>query len=289
MGRCKFLFTLLAVLLLLTSCHKQVQKPQSRYYGESYNFIVKADSMLLLRFLPSEASLYQDTLFLREGDRVAVSDILTKDSLQILADTTWVQLLKDDATFGWVEEMSMREQVVPDDPISKAISMFSDNHRMIFLVIIIIMLITYLLRYQYKRGAPMVHFNDIPSSYPAVLCVLMAISASLYASIQMFDVDDWQQYYYNPTLNPLEEHDLIRWFLFSVWIIVIMLIACVSEVKKHLKTSETILYLLGLLAMCAANYIVFSQLTLYYIGYPLLAVYVVFAIYMRFRKNRKGV
>lgn len=91
-------------------------EPKSRYYGDSYNFIVTADSMQLLRYLPSESSLFNDTLYVLEDDRVAVSEILTSDSLQITSDTVWVQLMRDEATFGWVEEMSMREQVVPCRP-----------------------------------------------------------------------------------------------------------------------------------------------------------------------------
>ena len=41
---------------------------------------------------------------------------------------------------------------------------------------------------------------------------------------------------------------------------------------------EAILYLGGLAAICAVDYVVFSITTLYYLGYPLLIAYYVFAL-----------
>ena len=177
----------------------------------------------------------------------------------------------------------MREQVVPADPISQGIAIFSDSHTPVFLVAIVAMLLIYLLRNRYKKGAPMVHFNDIKSAYPLALCLLVSSAATLYANIQMFDPEAWQRYYYNPTLNPLAEDGLIFWFLIVLWVIIIMAVASVSEVMKHLKAADAILYLCGLFAVCAADYIVFSQLTLFYVGYPLLLVYFFFAIRARMR------
>ncbi|MCQ2244615.1 MAG: zinc ribbon domain-containing protein [Bacteroidaceae bacterium] len=270
------LISLLA-LLLLSSC-KHSERAQSRYYGESYNFIVDVDSMQLLRFLPSEASTFQDTVYVYENDRVAIADILTSDSLEITSDTSWVQLMRDATTFGWIEEMSMREQVVPADPISQGIKGFADNHLLVFLIFITAIVATYWLRKSYKMKVPIVHLNDIPSAYPAVLCMFMAVNATIYATIQLYYQESWQHFYYHPTLNPLAEHGIIAFFLLLVWVIIIMAVACVSEVFRLLKPLEATLYLLGLIAVCAIDYIIFSQLTLCYIGYPLLLAYLYFAI-----------
>lgn len=270
------LISLLA-LLLLSSC-KHSERAQSRYYGESYNFIVDVDSMQLLRFLPSEASTFQDTVYVYENDRVAIADILTSDSLEITSDTSWVQLMRDATTFGWIEEMSMREQVVPADPISQGIKGFADNHLLVFLIFITAIVATYWLRKSYKMKVPIVHLNDIPSAYPAVLCMFMAVNATIYATIQLYYQESWQHFYYHPTLNPLAEHGVIAFFLLLVWVIIIMAVACVSEVFRLLKPLEATLYLLGLIAVCAIDYIIFSQLTLCYIGYPLLLAYLYFAI-----------
>ncbi len=265
------------LVLLLTGCKHQ-EKTQSRYYGESYNFIVDVDSMQLLRFLPSESSTFQDTVYVYENERVAIADILTSDSLQITNDTSWVQLMHDATTFGWIEEMSMREQVVPADPISQGIKIFSDNHLMVFIIFITLILATYWLRKKSNRKVPIVHLNDIASAYPAVLCMFMATNATIYATIQLFYAESWQHFYYHPTLNPLAEHGIIAWFLTLVWVIIIIAVACVSEVFKLLAPLEATLYTLGLIAVCALDYIIFSQLTLCYLGYPLLFAYIVFAV-----------
>ena len=64
----------------------------------------------------------------------------------------------------------------------------------------------------------------------------------------------------------------------EVWVMLIVAIAAIDEVRKALPFAETILYLGGLAAVCAVNYIVFSVTTLYYAGYLLLIVYYVFAL-----------
>jgi len=49
-------------------------------------------------------------------------------------------------------------------------------------------------------------------------------------------------------------------------------------VYHRLPLGEAILYLVGLAAVCAVIYVVFSITTLYYVGYPLLIAYFYFAI-----------
>ena len=63
-----------------------------------------------------------------------------------------------------------------------------------------------------------------------------------------------------------------------MWTILIVGLATVDDVRHHLPFSEAVLYLFGLAAICAVDYIVFSVFTLYYIGYVLLVVYFYFAI-----------
>jgi 4-hydroxybenzoate polyprenyltransferase len=49
-------------------------------------------------------------------------------------------------------------------------------------------------------------------------------------------------------------------------------------VYHRLPLGEAIMYLVGLAAVCAVIYVVFSITTLYYVGYPLLIAYFYFAI-----------
>ena len=45
-----------------------------------------------------------------------------------------------------------------------------------------------------------------------------------------------------------------------------------------LSATEAILYCLGLIAVCAIHYVIFSVSTLYYVGYPLLIFYWLWAL-----------
>ena len=129
------------------------------------------------------------------------------------------------------------------------------------------------------------HFNDIPSFYPTALCLLVASAAVLYSSIQLFGAETWRHFYYHPSLNPFALPFWLGLFVTSVWAIILVAIASVDDVTRHLPMGGAILYLGGLAAICAVCYVVFSINTLYYIGYPLLVAYYIFAIRRLFRQE----
>lgn len=250
----------------------------NHHYSVNYNFVVKADSVNLLRQQPEEiiSRMAIDTVPIYRHDHIAVADIriIPTDSI----DSVWVQVARDQATFGWIHESALLANVVPSDPISQFISTFSDVHLLIFLITISIISVAYLMRTIFRRNAKIVHFNDIASFYPTALALIVASSATLYASIQTFAPDMWQHFYFHPTLNPFSLPPLLSVFIVSVWAILIVGLACIDVVKSILPTGEALLYLCGLAGVCAVNYIVFSLSTLYYIGYPLYAAYLYFAI-----------
>ncbi len=250
----------------------------NHHYSVNYNFVVKADSVNLLRQQPEEivSRMAIDTVPIYRHDHIAVADIriIPTDSI----DSVWVQVARDQATFGWIHESTLLANVVPSDPISQFISTFSDVHLLIFLITISIISVAYLMRTIFRRNAKIVHFNDIASFYPTALALIVASSATLYASIQTFAPDMWQHFYFHPTLNPFSLPPLLSVFIVSVWAILIVGLACIDVVKSILPTGEALLYLCGLAGVCAVNYIVFSLSTLYYIGYPLYAAYLYFAI-----------
>ena len=143
----------------------------------------------------------------------------------------------------------------------------------------------YGVRHLLRRGARIVHFNDIPSIYPTVLCLLVASSAVLYSSIQLFGAETWRHFYYHPSLNPFALPFWLGLFVSSVWAIIIVGIATVDDVSRHLPMGGAVLYLGGLAAVCAVCYVLFSITTLYYIGYPLLIAYYFFAIRRLLRQD----
>lgn len=248
------------------------------HYTKNYNFIVSADSIILVSQQPEEivSNLEIDTLAFYKHEHVAVADIrfIPTDSV----DSVWIQLANDKAAFGWVHESYMIDKVYPDDPISQFIHVFSDTHIIIMLLFLMLMSGIYTFVTVRKKHVPFVHFRDIETFYPMMLCLIVAFSATLYASIQLFKPDMWRHFYYHTTLNPFSVPLLLGIFLSSIWSILIVSIAVVDDVFRRLHIVDAILYLGGVGAVCAINYVVFSITTLYYLGYLLFIAYVFLAV-----------
>lgn len=290
-------------LVLLTACYNQGQQTPdawdltqqqldsisfytTHHYTQNYNFQVRADSMAIIKQLPAEAlsEMPVDTLTVYKHERIVVADITTVPADTI--DSIWVKVARDQFTSGWIHEHDMLEAVSPDDPISEFIDFFSDAHLLIFLGLIVLVGAVVVIRKLNIRQAKLVHFNDIPSFYPTVLCILVATAAVLYSSIQLFDPEKWRHFYYHPTLNPYAVPPMLGAFLVSLWAMLIVAIAVIDDMRRLLSFADALLYLLGLGAVCAVVYIVFSFFTLYYIGYLLYVVYVAFALWSYFRRPR---
>ena len=298
MQRIRILLGWLCLMLVATGCyHKPVAVnraandtlsaqqidsivfARTHHYSHNYNFVVTADSLVLTLQMPEEAvsDLPTDSFSVKADERLAVADIriIPNDTI----DSVWVQLAHEQGLFGWIHESRMLEGVEPDEPVSQFISFFSDEHLLIFLVVFVLILFVYGMRKLLRRNAFIVHFNDIATFYPTLLAVTVAASATLYSSIQMFAADEWQEFYFHPSLNPFSQHGLLSLFLASVWAILLVGIAAVDDVFRHLSFGEGVLYLLGLAGICAVNYIIFTISTMYYVGYLLLLAYVSLAVW----------
>ena len=263
----------------------------THHYTQNFNFVVTGDSLVVVAQQPEDMAVpdvvsveiqtesgeyHKDSITLFRNERIVVADIKTVPSDTI--DSVWVKVARDQLTFGWVHESELLSKVSPDDPISQFNDFFSDAHLLIFLAFCVVVVAAYGIRRLLRRGAKLVHFNDIPSFYPTALCLLVASSAVLYSSIQLFGAETWRHFYYHPSLNPFALPFWLGVFVSSVWAIVIVAIATVDDVTRQLPLGASILYLSGLGAICAVCYVVFSITTLYYVGYPLLIAYYVFAI-----------
>ena len=297
MRRSKIIVLILLIVSLLTGCYhrpaiksraplaqyseKQLDSiyfSSTHHYTYRYNFLVKSDSLVLYVQQPVEIvnNMNTDSFTVKHHTLLVVSDIhiVPQDSV----DSVWIQLGTENARFGWIHESRLLPKVVPDDPISECISTFSDTHLLIFLIIIVIIGFAYLLRTILQKNAKIVHFNDIDSFYPTLLCLIVALAAALYASIQIFVPDVWQDFYYHPTLDPFRVPTLLSIFLILVWAMLIVGLAALDDIRKQLPFGDAILYSFGLAGVCAIDYILFSISTLYFVGYVLLAFYCYFAI-----------
>ena len=263
----------------------------THHYTQNYNFVVTGDSLVLVAQQPEDMSvpevvsleieseageMQKDSITIHRSERIVVADIKTIPADTI--DSIWVKVARDQLTFGWIHENELLAKVSPDDPISQFIDLFSNVHLLAFLAIIVVAGVAYGIRRLMRLGAKIVHFNDIPSFYPTLLCLLVSSSAVLYSSIQLFGAESWRHFYYHPSLNPFTLPFWLGVFVSSVWAIIIVAIATIEDVTRHLSMGSAILYLGGLTGICAFDYVVFSVGTLYYIGYPLLIAYYVFAI-----------
>ena len=280
MMRNKSLRLLLPLVLLLmsamslTSCYKQETGfTATHHYNQNYNFVVKADSMVI--YENPDTAIY-DSIIVYRGDQLVVAEIKTISNDTI--DSVWVKLARDQMSQGWTRECDLLNGVAPDDPISQFIDLFSNNHLLLFLALVVIVTASYGLRKLYRRDAYIVHFHDISSVLPTMLAILVATSATVYATIQNFATENWRHFYFHPTLNPFAVTPVIGLFVSLVWALIITGIAVVEDVMRRLPFGSAVLYLLGLAAICAVDYVVFSIFTLYYIGYVLLAAYIWFAV-----------
>lgn len=246
----------------------------THHYTQNYNFLVRAD---LLPLADNYGDMAFDTMYVTKGQRIVVAEIKTVPADTI--DSVWVKVARDQITQGWVRESELLESVSPDDPISQFIDIFSNTHLLVFLAFCVVVGSAYAMRKLLRRKAYIVHFNDIDSFYPTLLCILMACSATAYATIQTFGAEQWRHYYFHPSLNPFTLPFTLGLFVASVWAIIIIGVAAVDDTIRRLQASDAFLYLLGLGAVCAVLYVVFSILTLYYIGYLLLPAYIVFALF----------
>ena len=286
---------LFVVSTLLTACYNHRQRTSdawdlskqqidsisfftTHHYSQNYNFVVSASSLPLSDELPEMAF---DTLYVTRGERIVVAEITTVPTDTI--DSVWVKVARDQITQGWIRESELLQGVSPDDPISQFIDFFSNTHLLIFLAFCTVVGSAYAMRRLMRRKADIVHFNDIDSFYPTLLCLLVASSATLYATIQMYAPESWRHFYYHPSLNPFALPKHLGFFVASVWAIIIVALAAIDDVRHHLSGADAILYLAGLAAICAVDYVVFSIFTLYYIGYLLLLAYVCYALWRYFR------
>ena len=257
----------------------------THHYTNNYNFVVWSDTLCLLRQQPEEmlSAMPTDSFPVGRNERLVVAEIrmMPTDSI----DSVWVELATEQSVFGWTREKTLLSNVVPDDPVSQFISLFSDSHLLIFLVVISLIVFSYWAMKMLKRDAPLVHFRDIDSFYPTLLMLLVAASATLYASIQLFAPEMWRHFYYHPTLNPFSVPFMLGLFLSLVWAMLIVGIAACEDVFRQLRMGDALMYIGGLAAVAAFNYILFSLSTLYYVGYALLVVYVVFALWRYFSRG----
>ena len=280
----------LCTLLLLASCTPtptEEAKGEKRTWGVDYNFVLASDSLVLqeerpmhLLIVPEQA----DTFVVYKDDPLVVAqiEVIPEDSI----DSVWVKVARDQMTQGWVHESELLDAVVPDDPISQGIHLFSNSHVVATIALFIVALGAWLFRRMKKKRFHIVHIDDIASPYPMLLCLAFAAATVLYTTIQIFVPQLWAEFYFHPTLNPFGQPTMLALFLALAWLILLLTLASLDDIRRSLNATEAILYTLSLLAILAVIYLFFSLTTQYFLGYFLLMAYAALALWQFIRRHR---
>lgn len=250
-----------------------------RHYTYNTNLEVQSDSVLLER-LPIKESY----LTLYKGDRVVVAEFAVHPTDSV--DTLWVKLAHSQEEQGWIRERELIQSFVPTDSISQFIYLFSKTHASYFVIIFALFVGVYLFLAFKRKQLKLVYFNDIDSLYPLSLCLLMAFSATLYETMQVFLPDTWQHFYFNPTLSPFQVPFVLALFLGSIWCFILLLLAVLDELFRQLTPIAAAFYLLGLFSCCIFCYFFFILTTHIYIGYLFLACF--FWLFLRKLRSQIG-
>lgn len=252
------------------------------HYWTGYNFKT-IDSLALQTAPPAEdlsdyINMWNDTVRIKKRDELVVAHIRYVPTDTV--DSVWVKVARDQLTQGWIHESELLERVVPNDPISKFIYYFSDRRSVFVLSLVGLILLFWLVQSVRHKRFRIVHFRDIPSFYPTLLCLCVSGSAAIYGSLQRFVPATWVEFYYHPTLNPFntELPVILALFIASVWFMLISAVAVIEEVRRQSDIGDTLSYLASLGGVCMVLYLVFTLTTPLYFGYPLLALYWFFAI-----------
>ena len=277
---------LLSSCIFLSSCY--YQERGATLYAVGDNFELWVDSLQLqvsqpLHNMPIDTLCEQPSVY--RGDPLVVAEtlVIPEDSV----DSVWVKLARDQFTMGWAHQCDFLSSVVPDDPISRAIHIFSDAHLGAFAVLFALSLMA-LLWQTFSRKRPHVFFlRDILSPYPTFLLITLAASSLLYAGIQHYVPETWVLYYYHPTLNPFGLPLILSLFLCSVWLLLVLAIATIDEVLRQIPTGEGFMYLLSLLGCCILCYLLFTLAALSPgASYILYALFVLILLLRYFRHSR---
>ena len=277
---------LLPLTFIIASCY--YQDKDATLYAVGDNFELCVDSLSLqssqpLHNQPIDTTCEQMNVYLGNPLVVAETLIIPEDSV----DSVWVKLARDQFTMGWTHQRTFLESVVPDDPISQFIHLFSVRHLLVFAIIFALSLIV-LLWQVFSSKRPHVFFlRDILSPYPTFLLITLAASALLYAGIQHYVPETWVLYYYHPTLNPFGLPLILSLFLCSVWLLLVLAIATIDEVLRQISTGEGFMYLLSLLGCCILCYLLFTLASLSPgISYVLFAIFILVLLHRYFHHSR---
>ena len=304
---------IVAIVLFVTSCHYPQENDdwnmtgtnyvdsatfiRKHHYWINYNFVA-ADSFKLISRAPFEPSLTYSTdsqYVVKKRDLLVIEDIkadtTSAPGMKIWLKVAGVENLESQLSgtrvvSGWIQESHFLKEVSPNNPISKMINGFSNMRFKIISGTVALFLLLLIGISASRKKISFVHFNDIDSLYPTLFCMAISGEAVIYQSIQEFVPDTWTEYYFHPTINPLNQGlPLIMSLLISsVWFTIFVGIATLDELRRNIDWPYFFCYVVGLATLSLTLYMVFAVIFPIWISYPLLIVYWIFAIF-RYKRS----
>lgn len=253
----------------------------AHHYTLGDNFRVRADSMMLA---PLDAEVGADTCYVPDDALVAVADLLD------LADSvggTRVKLVDALGRTGWTTEAEMLRQVVPDTPVSRFIDCLTRWRGVWMTVLVAMGIVGWTLWRTLRHRLRLVRYDALDSVCPPLLLFFVSLTAVLYAAVQMYVPEFWQEYYFHPTLNPLLLPMPMSLLLWSVWASLLLSIAVVIEVYQHFFFVQGMVYLLSVAGLSMALYLLITLTAPIYIGYVLFVLVTVQAVRIYLRRIRR--
>ncbi len=246
----------------------------THHYTDNFNFLVKAPSLTLL---PREGDLIQDTCRVVRGDLIAVAEIrsIPGDSI----DSIWVKVAHDQMTMGWIPEHELLQGAIPNDDISQLLNAMTNSRAFWMSALLLFGICAYLLHQGESRQLYLLKFNEMKSIYPFLFLALVAIMASVYATVQNFTPEYWQEYYYHPVLTPCGLPFIMSMLVCLVWLVIVVFIAVLDEVYHHFYFIPGMAYIFELLGLAMFVYLAISWTTLWYFGYLLLPLFIAMLVW----------
>lgn len=237
-------------------------------------YFITTDSLKLFSAMPGEVG----SIFLKDSTYLGAAEPLIVVNVDCVetkhSDSLWVMVAAGAESLGWVSEKAFRQYTVPDNMISRFIYTFSSIRIQIILTCLGVAILFFFIQRLRYTGFQMVHLNDIKSVYPTLLCIVVSGSAVLYGTLQQFAPDVWEEFYFHPTLNIFAPISWpVRIFVLSCWLMLIVGIAVVDDLRKQPGVVNAVSYLSALVLICLLLYFFFTQTVHFYFGYPILLLY----------------
>lgn len=261
---------------------------REHHYGPNFNFKIIADSLSLVAHYPEndeeqpfpEAS---DSVMVYANDRLVVADFHTR--VPHATDSVWIKVARDQQTMGWLPERQLLKGAVPDDPISYSIHLFSSRHTVWFLWFLCFCMAVLFCRNARRRRPDFTATKGSDLFYPTLLYITVSGTASLYAGIQRYAPEIWQEFYFHPTLNPFGQPFILTAFITAFWLHILLGLAAIDDMHKRMEWNEAIPRLCGMAGLCMVLYVFFTLTCYYYAGYIFLGAYWTFILRRWYRRH----